>query len=433
MPESDHASVVSADAFSDISSIDHRHPDEVWDGVANSPRIHSMVVFSINPTATIDSLFGEDVSEALDPDSLPRRTYAGFVQEMHGLPLRDDPYTECRIYFLTQGLPSPSADGVRDSSMCVPLWPTTEHPSGRKPIKLREPLPWDNCYLHSTLYVDVRVLSADFDDAKIKGVMFFPEGARHRELRNEDQARKSALWKERMPATPLVEGKLESARKPDADHTLPDPILFHGEAECKDIEDTTSQQGSREEIGNLLLGIMCAEPTDHVTVDATYDLSEVTSLPDPQEFFEEEKAIRKLARDFMERKAVLEAEEETVWVREMREEQDRMLAANSQPSADTCSEPERKPLPKRKCFNLLEAFTRTREWLRLMFNRLSLSTSRSSASAHPQTEIITPKSKIGRTLHGPSRFRTTVQQKIRSALGLTRPRSKSLPLAVGQQ
>ncbi|KDQ51763.1 hypothetical protein JAAARDRAFT_40790 [Jaapia argillacea MUCL 33604] len=411
MPESDRVSVVSAQTFSDIS-IDDRHPDEVWDRVTNSPRIYSIVAFSINLTATLDSLFGEDVSESLNPASLPRRAYVGFVQQKHGLPLYDDPYTECRIYFITQGLPS--TDGVRQSTMCVPLWPATEHPSGRKPIKLREPLPWDNCYLHSTLFVDVRVLSANFEHAKITGVMFFPEAMHHREFRDEDQARRVVLRNERLP---LAEGSVESAWKPDEAHNLPDPTLVHRDAEP-------------EEIGNLVLGIMCAEPSDHVTVDATYDLSEISSPPDPQGFFEEEKAIRKLAREFLEHKAVLEAEEEAGWAREMREEHERMLAANTQPSADAPSETEQQRFPKRNRSNLLQVFTRTQERLRFMFNKLSLSTSRSGASTHPQTEVITPNSKFGRTPHGPNRFRTRVQQRIRSALGLTQRKSKCHPLVV---
>ncbi|KDQ51759.1 hypothetical protein JAAARDRAFT_497979 [Jaapia argillacea MUCL 33604] len=412
MPESDRASVASLQTFSDIS-FDDRHPDEVWDCVTRSPRIHSIVAFSINPTATIDSLFGEDASEALNTDNLLRRAFVGFIEKTYGLPSYDDPYTDCRIYFIAQGLPSPCVKDGRESSMCTPLWPTTEHPSGRKPIRLREPLPWENCYLHSTLYIDVRVLSADFDDAKIRGVMLCPEVAYHREFRNEDQARM------------LVEGNMVA----DGERDLPDPPLAHGEAECEDI---ALSQGGREEFGNLLLGIMCAGPSDHVIVDATYDLSEVSSLPDPLEFFEEEKALRKLAQEFVERKIALEAEEEAGWALEMKEEQERMLAANSQPSADIPPELDQKPSPKRNRCKLLQLLTRTREWLGPVLNKFPVSTSVSSSSSLPQAEVITSESKylVGRTHHGPSRFRSTVQQKIRSALGLTKRKSKPLPLVV---
>ncbi|KDQ51762.1 hypothetical protein JAAARDRAFT_40789 [Jaapia argillacea MUCL 33604] len=387
MSQSDRVSVLSA-PYSDIS-IDYRHSDEVWDRVIRSPRIYSIVVFSINPTSTLDSLLGEDVSILLNPGSFPRRPYVGFIQEHFGLPLRDDPYTDCRIYFLTQGLPSPSADGLRESSMCVPIWPTTEHPSGRKPIRLREPLPWENVYLHSMLYVDVRVLSADFEDAKISGVMFFPEARHHMEFQHEDQIRKSALWKEWAPATPqgLVEENADSCRKPDGDDSLPDPTPSSGAAESGDIDDAPSIHGGREEVGNLFLGIMGAEPSDYVTVDATYDLSTIISLPEPEDFFEEEKAIRNLAQEFIEHKAVLEAEEEAGWAREMKEEQDRMLAANSQHSPDTPPELGRKSLPKRNRFNFLQVYTRTRERLGSIFNKFSLSPSTSSSSSLPTQNL----------------------------------------------
>ncbi|KDQ51811.1 hypothetical protein JAAARDRAFT_210932 [Jaapia argillacea MUCL 33604] len=356
MPELDRLSVVSGQTYSDIS-IDYRHTDEVWDRVIRSPRIYSIVIFSINPTSTFDSLLGEDVSESLNPGRLPCRPYVGFVQQKFGLPLRDDPYTDCRVYFITQGLPSPSTDGLRESSMCVPIWPTTEHPSGRKPIRLREPLPWDHCYLHSMLYVDVRVLSADFEDAKINGVMLFPEAMHHMEFQHEDQVKKSALWKERALAIPqtLVES-VHSFQKPGGDDGLPNPTPPPAAAEYGDLDDAPSIHGSREEIGNLLLGIMGAEPSDYVTVDATYDLSTISSLPDPEDFFEEEKAIRNLAREFMERKVVLEAEEEAGWAREMKEEQERILAANSQPSVNTPPELEQKTLTEEKSFQPFASF-----------------------------------------------------------------------------
>ncbi|KDQ51755.1 hypothetical protein JAAARDRAFT_198831 [Jaapia argillacea MUCL 33604] len=380
MPESDRASVVSAGAFSDsdISSIDDRHPDEVWDCVTDSPRMHSIVVFSTNPTATVDYLFGQDVSDALNTDSLPRRFFVGFVERTYSLPSDNNPFTKCRIYFIAQDLPSPCIKNGRESSMCTPLWPTTEHPSGRKPIRLREPLPWENCYLHSTSYVDVRVLPAEFEDAKIRGVMLFPEVARHREFRNEDQAR---MLVEENPVA-------------DGERDLLDPTLVHGQAECEDIEDVASSQGSHEEFTNFLLGTMCAEPSDSVIVDMTYDLSEVSSLLDPLEFFEEEKALRKLAQGFVERKEALEAEEEAVWAREMKEEQERMLAANSHPAVHSPPELNRKPSPKRNLFNLLRAFTYTRERLRPIVNKLSLSTPTSSSCSLPRSEGIAPE-----TLH----------------------------------
>ncbi|KDQ50295.1 hypothetical protein JAAARDRAFT_42182 [Jaapia argillacea MUCL 33604] len=405
MPELDGLSVVSGQTYSDIS-IDYRHPDEVWDRVIRSPRIYSIVVLSINPTSTLDSLLGEDVSESLNPGSLPCRPYVGFVQQKFGLPLRDDPYTDCRIYFITQGLPSPSTDGLCESSMCVPIWPTTEHPS-------------------------------DFEDAKINGVMFFPEATHHMEFQHEDQVKKSALWKERALAIPqaFVEN-VDSSQKPDGDDGLPNPTPSPAAAEYGDLEDAPSIHGNREEIGSLLLGIMGAEPSEYVTVDATYDLSTISSLPDPEDFFEEEKAIRNLAREFMERKIALEAEEEAGWAREMKEEQERILAANSQPSADTPPELEQKHSRKRNRFNLLRVLTVTRERLGTVFNKNSPSISASL----PHSEVITPKSirasfllvdiqmltardLVGRASHGRSRFRTTVQQKIRSAFGLTRRKS----------
>ncbi|KDQ59559.1 hypothetical protein JAAARDRAFT_33138 [Jaapia argillacea MUCL 33604] len=325
MSESDEASMHSHDNFSDIS-IDLTHPDEKWTTITNSPRIHSFVAFSINPGVTLDSLYGEDVTEALSADSLPHKTYVGFVQQMYGLPCYDDPYTDCRIYFVTRGPPSHDANRYIEPDMSVPLWPVTEHSFDRESVKLRDPFPWPNCYLHSMSYIDVRVLSSEFADASINAVMLFPEASRLREFRTEDHVKQKIMAQDRGPSL-LVESKSGSPHKVPARNS---------ERVAKVSEDAEQElQSTYEEVGNILFDIMHSQGSDNVTVEATYDLSSISSLPEPQDFFEEEKVLRTLAQDFLERKAFFEAEEQAGWEREMREEQERLLAAKAPHSAGT--------------------------------------------------------------------------------------------------
>ena len=47
--------------------------------------------------------------------------------------------------------------------MSIPIFPTTHHPRGRKPLVVDPPLPWDNCYHTTPAVLLVRVLYRDPD------------------------------------------------------------------------------------------------------------------------------------------------------------------------------------------------------------------------------------------------------------------------------
>lgn len=53
------------------------------------------------------------------------------------------------VYVVSQGLPTPDKDYGLHEGMCTPIFPTTEHPQAREPLRPNKEFPWKNCYHHS--------------------------------------------------------------------------------------------------------------------------------------------------------------------------------------------------------------------------------------------------------------------------------------------
>lgn len=43
--------------------------------------------------------------------------------------------------------------------MCLPVYPNSTHPSGREPLRPRQPFPYNNCYHWIAMEMDIRVLA----------------------------------------------------------------------------------------------------------------------------------------------------------------------------------------------------------------------------------------------------------------------------------
>lgn len=59
------------------------------------------------------------------------------------------PKPQWEVRIVSQGLPTPDKDLGRHEGMCTPIFPTTEHPQGREPLRANKEFPWKNCYHHS--------------------------------------------------------------------------------------------------------------------------------------------------------------------------------------------------------------------------------------------------------------------------------------------
>ncbi|KAI0048008.1 hypothetical protein FA95DRAFT_1468566, partial [Auriscalpium vulgare] len=118
------------------------------------PNCGTYVVFTLNPTETVEALRDPIATEqAL---SLPTKQYVGMLtrKETKGFSARR--YYSCGIALLSRGTPKSSpAEGIEED-MCIPIDPAT-HPAGRAGVSPTPPLPWDNLYHHTAISFDVRV------------------------------------------------------------------------------------------------------------------------------------------------------------------------------------------------------------------------------------------------------------------------------------
>ncbi|KAJ7151253.1 hypothetical protein C8R46DRAFT_859827, partial [Mycena filopes] len=66
-------------------------------------------------------------------------------------------YNPCFVRFLLQGEPLNSPERSIEPTMSVPIVPITKpHLSARDPIKASKPLPWNDCYVTSYTYAEVK-------------------------------------------------------------------------------------------------------------------------------------------------------------------------------------------------------------------------------------------------------------------------------------
>ncbi|KDQ61971.1 hypothetical protein JAAARDRAFT_528319 [Jaapia argillacea MUCL 33604] len=266
--------------------------DDGDDGKRNDPAIKSIIAFSINYVATLNAQTYPELSEAeiAIAATLPPKIYVGVLDNVYGLPFDEDPFIECRIYFITQQLPPADSDLCLEPAMSIPIWPTTEHPLSREPIKLTNPLPWPNCYL-SSICSDLRILASEFDDTQICASMPFPESRRVKPLRREDEKTRRNLLDAR-----AAQQDPNSAAQCVDESNLPNAQNNEDEAQATQVDAVFKEHAGHDEVGDIMLQIMSSTdaPSKLTMVDAWYDLSLPIDLPDPRGFFEEEKAIRKL-------------------------------------------------------------------------------------------------------------------------------------------
>ncbi|TFK70191.1 hypothetical protein BDN72DRAFT_819218 [Pluteus cervinus] len=173
--------------------------------------------------------------------------------------------------------------------MCLPILPNTSHPTGRKPIKLSKPLPFENCYTHSHVSpatVRARSTKRTYGDA----IMIpFTESIRDQSEATEDLQRMEELQEMRGFRTEL-DGELDDEST----------ILTPQETDEED-ETERSEQGDMALNPLDILGLVLAVgiPDDSVTAitNISYNLEECPDFAQPSEFYEEVEQLTRLIKD----------------------------------------------------------------------------------------------------------------------------------------
>ncbi|KAJ7187214.1 hypothetical protein C8R46DRAFT_936322, partial [Mycena filopes] len=244
------------------------------------------------------------------------------------------PYNECILQFVVQGEPKASPSLFMDASMSVPIAPMTTdtHPSGRIPLNPSTPLPWNDCFVSCCFGTVVRSPTL-FTMEPVNWILDRKESARHLRFTLRDIRRSKALEEDAAEAAeniatamipaptddtavkePLGHSDVYSTRssistKPGsissnrsgADSTGSGCFDFFTELEAVgspdkvDGDELNAELKAIKELRALeaMLDKMndSAAPPGMITVNFSHDLSTVTELNAPEEYFKEVETI----------------------------------------------------------------------------------------------------------------------------------------------
>ncbi|THH21351.1 hypothetical protein EW146_g197 [Bondarzewia mesenterica] len=260
------------------------------------PTPSTYISFSVDPVSTIAAL--DDPEATAAAKVIPNKKYAGYVGRVLDLPLPDRPYHRCEIRLLSQGLPESSDDHCIEPSMCVPVFPATDHPQSREPLHTTKPLPWSNLYHHS--YITARLSQTESSPIESRPVTVLADapgsvpGFYVIDEPNHIDTRSPVLE---------PEDDTQSEIKP------PDSIVG-------DSDDDNADSHSRREpepdsdvdfINNVFWQAMFGgdDPAYDTmpVVDLWYDLSVMDELTDPRHLFVEIDALKKIEQESRARSA----------------------------------------------------------------------------------------------------------------------------------
>ncbi|OSX63390.1 hypothetical protein POSPLADRAFT_1055452 [Postia placenta MAD-698-R-SB12] len=268
--------------------------------------------------------------------------YIAYVAVNTDFPISDRPWYRCLVRFVGLGMPQDQPDQFVTPDMCVPVFPATEHPAGRRSFQPSKPFPFSNCYLHTWVYATVRFpfRHVDYGDA---WEMSVKDMADHRRYMNEDQQKHNMLIEQASPPTKIepvpsapssivevtpdttvgstgivkVEDWLkttdrshEPLEEMHADDELgPEvssddaPDLLPEDEVSPSTPPSEDDTNSLDEVNQLFASVF--RPNfSHIDVDVipmvdfSFDLTEVKELLDPRGFLEEAEAMAELIRKF---------------------------------------------------------------------------------------------------------------------------------------
>ena len=204
----------------------------------------------------------------------------------------DSEYQSFRVEILREGPPPQVEDKGIEADMCVPVWPTTEHPLSRPPLRTDKPLPGANCYHSSFTSVIVRVPTA-YDSAEGAVKILRSEISRHNTIRNEDRRR---AYEIRMARNPTPSTSAEPPQSPKVqDEGSPRQNSQRSLSEEPLVDDEHDSVKSAEEFAQAIVNMAERDrpPETMITVEMSYDLSFAKTLIDPQEFYLEKAVLEK--------------------------------------------------------------------------------------------------------------------------------------------
>ncbi|KAL1945496.1 hypothetical protein VTO73DRAFT_2347 [Trametes versicolor] len=181
-----------------------------------SPSPGAYAVIRLNPVAMVQHLDDNDALQAAM--AMQTKTYLVCLDIEMALPFPDRPWYRFEARPIGPQLPPANEEEGYTPEMCIPIYPNTNHPTGRAPIRPRRPFPYGNCYHwnDNTIHIRVRARPEGFDETNAVKISARTELLIGK-LFMEDilRARKTAVLQESLlevaPRPSIVRGREDAA------------------------------------------------------------------------------------------------------------------------------------------------------------------------------------------------------------------------------
>ncbi|KAJ7152630.1 hypothetical protein C8R43DRAFT_1235640 [Mycena crocata] len=263
------------------------------------PATGAFVVFTIDPLASVDPRILEDPDAVLACKNLVSKQYVALAAEREDFYQPWEPYNSTTIEFILQGEPKSSAERCMEPSMSVPIVPMTNdaHPSSRLPLRPSNPFPWKDCYV-SCFFVETVRSPTLYTEAPIDCILDLDELDRHDRFLGTDVERAKVLRRGKaaaeikapIEASPSTTGQAPTSAKIQRPSTSEAPI---SPTNLGTMEDHNDGLHSKD---NAAIRSQHESPPI-VTVNFSHDLSIVTEINDPADYYKEVEAIARIQQE----------------------------------------------------------------------------------------------------------------------------------------
>ncbi|TFK70201.1 hypothetical protein BDN72DRAFT_795692, partial [Pluteus cervinus] len=106
----------------------------------------TFILFAVDYLAAVEPLNDEIANMAAK--AMPQKRFLAYVDQIISLNTHQA-WLKYHLVLVSKGLPEKNEEQGVEPGMCNPIFPTTYHPTGREPLQLSSPLPFEDCYTHS--------------------------------------------------------------------------------------------------------------------------------------------------------------------------------------------------------------------------------------------------------------------------------------------
>ncbi|KAJ7053290.1 hypothetical protein C8F01DRAFT_1330024 [Mycena amicta] len=267
------------------------------DSDTHIPRIASFAVLTIDPVASVEYL--DDAEATAASSKLVCKDYIVYIATgtffSHRAAFRKE-----QPSLVMCGTPQDVPQRCIEASMSIPIFPqscsVSDHPSGREPLRTTGiPFPWTDCYLTSSVFVNVRCANIRAMDPVICKLNH-EESSRYHWFTLEDDERQADLLDER------AEMEATDALGPTGSTDAVEETAAATHSVTADINGDSESIAEQAELDNddmvaIFRGLLASEAVETlITVSFTHDLLRVKEFNDPRGYYDEVDKIAEIVK-----------------------------------------------------------------------------------------------------------------------------------------